>query len=145
MSVVFALLVVSAPLVYLALSTTTLVQAVTAIPATTPGQPAGANDASDFQSRGTPGGFLLATLLTVWAVFGQVVTLYVFLGNIAGSTAFHIGLAVVFVAALLVVVRYVGRVIPSVLNFQADKARIQYQQQRTSGGHPPPLPYWHLL
>jgi len=147
LSVFFALLVVIAPLAYVALSKPTPVKT-----------PIGPNHAiqdgvPDFQSRGTPSGLLIATLITVWAVFGQVVTLYYFLHSIASSgAAFQTVLLVVLILALLVVVIYVWHTIPALLNFQARKASNHHYQ--TGEKHsdpigdvqlPLPMPYWHLL
>lgn len=129
LSVFFGLLVVIAPVVYAALSKTvhakvTLTEGravYTAVSATD--QARNPDAQGDFQSQGYAGGFLLAALLTVWAAFGQLLTLLFFLTDtqqLQESVAFQVVLFVILIPTVLAVIVYVWRIVPAVLAFQAD-------------------------
>jgi hypothetical protein len=101
LSLFFGILVVVAPFVYRALSTTSDV--------------IDKDGLDDIQYQGNAVGFLLAVLLTVWAVYGQLVTMFLFLTDIQSTTLFESVLGVIFALSAMLVAYYVWTVIRDVL------------------------------
>jgi hypothetical protein len=141
LSLFFGILVVIAPFTYRALSATTDVK----------------NDkgVADIQSQGYAGSFLLSTVLTVWAVLGQLVTLFFLLTDLQESTVFEGALFAVLIPSAILVGVYVWGTVPAVLHISGDTAiaqtmlRAQMRVNRIADSDTvdvgEPLTPWHPL
>jgi len=146
LTVLFAVLVAAAPLVFRAISKEKAVLSQTAT--------------WDIQYQGTVRGFLLAMLLTLWAAFGQLGTLGLLAGEVlAGGrvqSSVTVTLLVVLFVAIAATVWYALSTAKPLMVHQADvkaHAAQAITQMRAAGATPPPeftetdapLPGWRIL
>lgn len=146
LSVLFAVVVVVAPLVFRAISKEQSVLT-----------PAGTKD---IQYQGNAAGFLVAMLLTLWAAFGQLSTL----GSLAAevlaagkvNASVPVGLEVILAIGLVATIWYGWSTAKPLLGHQANieaHAAQLANQMKAAGTQPPvdfgptdaPLPAWRLL
>lgn len=141
LSLVFGVLVVLAPFVYRATSVP--------VPVTDK------YGLTDTQYQGFVAGFLAATLLTVWGVVGEVVTILLLFGEVQESRGVFTLLLVLVSASVVLIVVYVARSVPEVIAYQGQTDLHEARQRAgmaLSGVHVPPevpitpqLPAWPLL
>jgi hypothetical protein len=109
----------------------------------------------DTQHQGFVASFLAATLLTVWAVVGEVVTILLLFGEVQESRGVFTLLLVAVGASVVLIVVHVARSVPEVIPYQG-RIDLHEARQRAgmaiSGVHVPPevpiapeLPAWPLL
>lgn len=138
LNVFFGVLVLIAPLLYSATARYT---------------ETGPKDTTEGQAQGYVGMFLLSSLLTVWAVWGELITVLIILYNLSATTIVTSPIRYIFlvflVAALVCVGVYALRTIPWTVQDQllTEKQETERLQARAAPGETlqPPLKDWSLL